>query len=210
MKIQSMLFALFMAVVGSDVAAMSADPEPINYNIRAAEAVVTNTYVNNQGNPVLSIELKKGIQSQTVYFICAKGSSDYSVFYDFTDINNQATDYSTGFAIQYYPKGQGNKARLVYDDWDNNLILSDRRNATFTQAMGRAGKLKGGTIVFAFYSTDNYEQGTPTAYSWSMPVEDFVKNVNGVVKGEEFDGACDYALVKGHSPTVQYQMPRMR
>ena len=210
MKIQTVLFALCMMVVGSDVAAMSADPEPINYNIRQAEAVITNTYVNNQGNPVLSIELKKGIQSQTVYFVCAKGSSDYTVIYDFTDINNQATDYATGFAIQYYPKGQGNKARLVYDDWDNNLVLSDRRNATFTQAMERASKLKGGSIVFAFYSTDNYVQGTPVAYSWSMPVEDFVKNVNGVVKGEDFDGACDHAFVQGYAPSVGYQMPRMR
>lgn len=210
MKIQTVLFTLCLMVVGSDVAAMSADPAPINYDIRQADAVITNTYSNNQGNPVLSIELKKGIQTQTVYFVCPKGGSDYSVIYDFTDINNQATDYATGFAIQYYPEGQGNKARLVYDDWDNNLVLSDRRNATFTQAMEHASKLKGGSIVFAFYSTDNYEQGTPVAYSWSISVEEFVKNVNEVVKGGGFDGACDYAFVQGYAPTVSYQTPSIR
>ena len=210
MKIQSMLFGLFMALVGSDVIAMSADPKPIDYSIRGAEAIKTQTWVNKRGESVLNIELSKGIQKQNVYFVCSKGSSDYGVMYDFLDIRGQPTDYATGMAIQYYPKGQGNKARLVYDDWDNNLVLSDRRNATFTQAMDRGSKLKGGSIVFAFYSTDNYEQGTPTAYSWSMPVEDFVNDVNGVVKGEKFDGACDHALVKGYSPTVQYQMPRMR
>ena len=210
MKIQTALFALCMMVVGSEVAAMSADPAPINYGIRQAEDVIVNTYSNNQGNPVLSIELKKGIQTQTVYFVCPKGGSDYSVIYDFTDINNQATDYATGFAIQYYPKGQGNKARLVYDDWDNNLILSDRRNATFTQAMDRGSKLKGGSIVFAFYSTDNYEQGTPVAYSWSISVEEFVKNINEAVKGGGFDGACDHAFVQGYAPTVSYQTPSIR
>ena len=210
MKIQTALFALCMMVVGSEIAAMSADPAPINYGIRQAEDVIVNTYSNNQGNPVLSIELKKGIQTQTVYFVCPKGGSDYSVIYDFTDINNQATDYATGFAIQYYPEGQGNKARLVYDDWDNNLVLSDRRNATFTQAMDRGSKLKGGSIVFAFYSTDNYEQGTPVAYSWSISVEEFVKNINEAVKGGGFDGACDHAFVQGYAPTVSYQTPSIR
>lgn len=210
MKIQSMLFGLFMALVGSDVIAMSPDPKPIDYSIRGAEAIKTQTWVNKRGESVLNIELSKGIQKQNVYFVCSKGSSDYGVMYDFLDIRGQPTDYATGMAIQYYPKGQGNKARLVYDDWDNNLVLSDRRNATFTQAMDRGSKLKGGSIVFAFYSTDNYEQGTPVAYSWSISVEEFVKNINEAVKGGGFDGACDHAFVQGYAPTVSYQTPSIR